>query len=150
MPYRVPAAPLGLALLVAAVGCGPNTPSGTGATASGTVTLDGAPLPACMVIFAGGAGEGASSVTAYTDSEGKYAATNVPLGEVAVMVRHNPGADMARAMAKSKTQGMKGAPAAPDVPTTAVPERYADPGKSGLKLTVAAGGNPFDIALTAK
>jgi hypothetical protein len=124
-----------VALALAATSCAKRDQL-SGAEATGMVTLDGRPFTAGNVVFVGSAG----STIAEIQSDGTYRATNVPLGQVRVLLAPSAPASVpsgnARAGSSPKPQ-----PA---------PNRYRSAVTSGLSLTVSSGDNPYDIAMTAR
>jgi hypothetical protein len=171
-------------VLLAAFGCGGSHGKGT---VSGTVTLDGQPLPAGKIAFVPAQGAG---VSADIKEDGTYTATDVPAGEIKVIVET---ASLKPIVDQAKGAGAKGGPAkyasgssgGPGATTTpdanmspeakaffekqqktvaegrerakelaaryrAIPTKYADPGTSGLSLTVKSGENKYDVPLSSK
>jgi hypothetical protein len=82
--------------------------------------------------------EGGSSVQGFIGEDGRYKILNVPVGEVklGVNVEAGKGQLMSKIMAKQ---------AVPKVVN--VPAKFADPATSGLKTTVNAGPNTYDIVI---
>ncbi|MBA4065448.1 MAG: hypothetical protein C0501_17390 [Isosphaera sp.] len=101
----------------------PDPPKGEAVT--GTVALDGQPLPGGTVTFVSKDGK---TTAAAPVKDGKYEA-KLPAGEYGV--------------------GVVG-PAPPKVPRPFVPERYGDPQKSGIVVKVAAGRNEVNLDLKSK
>lgn len=128
----------GIATLIAGCGeSGPEQPETV--SVSGTVTLDGTPLAGALVTFA----TKEFSATAETDKDGKY---TLPQGAVAgenlvFISKLSPGYD-------DPDEGMDAGQfeaANVDDPVARekgqlVPEKYSDPEKSILKLTVPESG----------
>jgi hypothetical protein len=131
-------------LLALAVGCGPQTP-----TVSGTVAFDGKPLPSGTVLFHGG--DGRVEYSLITEG-GRYSIANAPPGLVRITVRSHPAIP---AGMPSSGQPPPGIPAASSTPAkekrdgshVAIPTRYLDPEKSGLRYTVRPGRQTHDIDL---
>lgn len=117
-----------IALLLA--GCGSTTMPPLGQV-EGTVTLDGAPLPAAFVVFTPD-GPGRSS-TATTDTAGRYTLT---------YLRDIAGADVGghsvRITTATRKRGIK----------EMLPLRYHR--RSELRATVSPGGNTIDFPLQSK
>jgi hypothetical protein len=161
-------------LLPLTVGCG-----GGKGTVSGTVTLDGQPLPVGNIAFIPSQGPGASGRI----EDGKYSVANVPTGPVTVTVETisikqeidaytkappsvprigtaNVSPEMlakmpenARAqIEKQQKQAAERASKAKELQAKyrAVPEKYSKPESSGLTITVKRGSNTFDIQLSSK
>jgi hypothetical protein len=111
----------------------------TGATLEGTVTFGGDKVGAALVVAENGTG----SANAFVDDNGHYKLENVPLGEVNIGVNTDAGKARAKGLSQAQSQGKaKGAPRIVEVPN-----RFADPAKSGIKTTVNKGTNTFDIAI---
>ena len=131
---------VGAACLV--VGCfGPTEVSypETGATLTGTVSYGKSRVGAALVIAQNTSG----SATVFVDEQGNFELTNVPLGEVNLAVNTDAGKGQAMGKLMAQTQGKaKGAPR-----IVAVPKQYADPSKSGIKTTIVAGPNHYDIVI---
>ena len=125
--------------LSANLGCG-GAPTGT---VTGTVTYQGAKVPSAKVTFFGPNNE---LVSASTDSEGRYNASDVPLGEVRVAVITSRPRPSAEQVARNPLLKQKGYVPSGEK-TVTVPLRYSDPAKSNLSLTVNRGSQPFDIDL---
>ncbi len=121
---------LGLLLAFGAAGCGSSAPT----TVSGTVKLDGAPLPGGMIKLLPASGSDTALRSALIGDNGHYYMPNVPTGEVKFGIQ-GPG--------KSSD------PNAPR-PSVVVPPNYAKPDQSGLTYTVKEGSNTHDIDLTSK
>jgi hypothetical protein len=135
-----PAAHLGLATaccsLVAVCGCsrGPGYPS---ATVSGTVTIDGQPVPKGQITFSPAA-HGQGPVIGSKIAQGKYRCERVPLGQHRVTF-----AAQAEAMSTiiDVSTGQKH-----EVPKDILPPRYL----SGLDAEVKAGKTLLDFPLQTK
>lgn len=99
---------------------------------SGTVTLDGQPLPRALVTFVPIAGPGRTS-HAYTDSEGRY---------TLVYLRDIPGADVGQHVVRITTvsEEFRG--------REQLPLRYH--AQSTLIASVEPGSNTHDFPLTSK
>jgi hypothetical protein len=82
---------VGLVLLVTAIGCGDSGEHGV-ASAGGTVTLDGKPVPDLVVTFtpqAGAAGGNpGKSATGRTDAAGKFTLSTYKVGDGAIVGSH--------------------------------------------------------------
>jgi hypothetical protein len=127
-----PSVRLGRPLLLVVVALAAGCSGGTGSI-SGRVTLKGAPLPAGLISFHSQVGN--REVCNAIIRDGAYSLDSVPAGKAVVTVRAiqaNPKGDTTRASSSM----------------VSVPARYADPGKSGLSLTVQAGSQDFPVELT--
>lgn len=109
-------------------------PGAVPATVSGTVKLDGQPVGKGAVLMISGEGQAAS---AELNADGTYQ-LKCPPGDYQVAITSPPPADP---MIKS--------PAPAPAPVRSIPGRYEDVGTSGLKTTVSAGSNTFNIDLQA-
>lgn len=156
-----------------AAGCG-----GKGKV-SGTVTLDGQPLPAGTITFVPSTGPGAAGKI----EDGNYSVTGVPVGKVAVTVETDTVKKEMDALAVASQGGQRtaGGRITPDklakMPENAkaqfeaqqknaaeaprklrelqakyrtIPQKYAKADSSGLTLEVKSGANPFDVPLSSK
>lgn len=160
-------------LLPLAVGCG-----GGKGTVSGTVTLDGQPLPVGNIAFLPSQGPGASGRI----EDGKYSVKGVPAGQVTVTVETisikkeidsvtQPSRDAPNRGTATIPQNMAQVPEnarakmeemkkqADDRASRIkelkgkyreVPEKYSKAGSSGLTTTVKGGPNTFDVQLSSK
>jgi hypothetical protein len=143
-PRRLPFGAL-LPLLLLATGC-----SGRGDVA-GKVSLDGKPLPAGTIIFQSGKRAVSADI-----KDGEYTATGVPAGDVKVAVE--TGSIKAKAEMLGAGVKMTGKEAGPQAQKAKellakylhIPERYADPNKSGLTAKVNSGSNQKNFDLTSK
>jgi len=126
--------PLALVLAAALVGCssGPKDLPKLG-TVTGTITLDGKPLPQVTVVFESESGRSAFGAT---DEQGRYELLYTGNAKGAVM-----GPNLVRI--NSRTD----APPGPDWKDP-IPARYNS--RSELKADVVAGTNTFDFALESK
>jgi hypothetical protein len=121
-------------LLAAFAGCG----SQLGATVSGKVTLDGAPLTSGDVMFtptgkgpaAGGSIDSSGSYQLATGTD-----SGLPPGEYKVTVVATKPAPPAAANQP------------PPAPIPITPPKYGRPETTDLKVTVAAGSNTIDLTL---
>jgi hypothetical protein len=111
----------------------------TGATLEGTVTYGTDKVGVALVVAQNETG----SATAFIDDSGRYKLENVPLGEVSLAVNTEAGKGQAMGKNMAQAQGKaKGGPRIIDVPN-----RFADPAKSGIKTTITKGANSFDIVI---
>jgi hypothetical protein len=131
----------------------------------GVVTLDGTPVPEATVMFVPVTEGQGPSATGRTDANGVYTLTAVDTGEATAeteagtlpgeyyvgVIKSVSEAPMSEEEAEAK--GVKYvAPTPGQEPkvTHVVPQRYNDPKKSGLKVTVKAGDNDIPIKLTSE
>lgn len=133
---------LPLALVLAAVGCGPSGPKTVPVT--GKVTIGGQPATNVSVSFvpedptlptASGSVQN-GSYTLYSGVEGKPGAV---VGNYKVILAVQGGMDAEAYKKASETGGT------PGVSALSFPAEYADPSKTPLKKEVKAGGGPIDI-----
>jgi len=118
----------------------------TGATLEGTVTFGGDKVPMALISVLGEKGQGNGQV----EDEGQYKVENVPLGEVKIGVNTEAMKSnfMSQQMAQSyKGPGAKGSGRVTGLRFVSVPAKYQDPETSGIKTTVKAGKNTFDIVV---
>jgi hypothetical protein len=125
---------VGLILLLGLSGCG-----GGKGTVSGKVVYQGTPVTSGRVTFHA---PDHHAVSAPIDRDGRYKAKGVPTGPVQVTVTTPPPVSEAKLEALKKRKGDKTAIPAR---TVSLPAQYGDLEKSGLRLTVTRGTQPFDI-----
>jgi hypothetical protein len=131
-----------LALAGALSGCSHRPPAGT---VTGTVRYKGEIVPAGKVTFFGPSNQAAS---APINPDGTYTATDVPLGSVKVIVNTlRPTAELKKAAKQMKKRFGKGNEYPESSDAVSVPEKYGDPAKSPLSLTVKEGSQPYDIEM---
>jgi hypothetical protein len=146
---RLIRAAAGAFLLAALAGCG-----GTG-DVSGRVTYQGKPVTSGKVMLVG-----ADGTPHYGDigADGAYRVAGVPTGEVlATVASPKPGEARPERPGGSGRGGDRRAPAADPAEAAAqaalakrwfsIPEQYADPARSGLKVNVSRGGMMHDFEL---
>jgi hypothetical protein len=121
------AAPAAVALLLAVLaGCGPRV-----GNVSGRVLLDGQPLPSGTVTFVAPDGR---EWPYRIGPDGEYQIADFPAGPARVKVTSQPRSPFGKT--------------APAEPRPAVlPDRYQDPQRSGLDLTVGPGHQDHNILL---
>lgn len=136
------------ALALGVASCGDNVPqrlADSGATLEGTVKYGADQLQFAQVTVSGDGG----TVTGSVGEDGKYKIENVPVGEVKVAV--NTQAAMGQYQTAVMQAGAykgpegKGGRQKVDVKMVQVPDKFADPNKSGLKTTVNKGANTYNI-----
>lgn len=125
---------IGLFCSFAFCGCGSSGPKIVLGTVTGVVTLDGTKLNAGRVIFFNKSG---FSETANIKSDGTYE-VKTAVGETDVFIDHR----------EPPAKPPEGRVEMPMPGKSLVPDKYANSQTSGLKLTVTAGKNQFDIAMT--
>jgi hypothetical protein len=96
-----------------------------------------------MVTFLSTSNQAAS---APINPDGTYTATEVPLGSVKVTVTTpRPAAEMKKAAKQTKRRFGRGVEFPESVDSVSVPDKFGDPAKSPLGLTVKEGSQPYDI-----
>lgn len=145
------------ALLLSATGCGSK------GTVSGTVTYNGSPMNGGTVYLITDKGV---KLQGDIGTDGKYSITRIPPGpaklsvapattedptnEVATKEGAKKGMMVSKDLVKEKMREARGG-AAPNPNATKLPkelaEKFGNPEKSGLALTVKAGGNDFPIKI---
>ena len=150
----VPGAILAMAVLPLCGGCGPGGYSGPTGTVSGTVTLNGEPVPAgCGVAFISDEGHTASGTVAaggsYQLSAGGEG-NEVPAANYRVCITPPAQADASGAD-YDKMMEAESAEGAPEEATEAavevIPAKYQTTTTSELSFQVKAGSNTIDIPL---
>jgi hypothetical protein len=127
--------------LVVAAGVGFGSVS-AGAVA-GKVSYRGVPMAAGTVLI-----EGADGIARTAAIEnGRYAVPNVPTGPCKVAVLSVPVAAAVGREASKEPHSVAPRPRTQAGSTVRIPERYADPGFSGLKCDVGRGETTYDIEL---
>lgn len=125
---------LGVAVLLLIAGCGGSQTKPS--TVSGKVSYKGTPLTFGTIEFHGPAGKKSA---ASIDPDGSFRMVDAPIGENTVVV-------------KVPDSVPKPPPGTPDMPVANVqpvpiPPQYADPARSGVKQTIAAGSSTVTIDL---
>lgn len=130
--------------------------SGGKAKVKGTVFFNKKPLPGGQITFHGSK----TTVMADIEPDGSYLIQNAPLGDVTITVKTMPFTEMMKRggrLAPPKEIGQTKPPEGSGLDSGAktpqgkyvrIPEKYAEPGKSGLKFTVKKGENEHDVELT--
>jgi len=119
----------------------------TGATLTGTITYGNEKVHYAEVR----AVSATSSAIGAVGEDGRYKIENVPLGEVKLTVNTDAAkgdytsATMSKSYKGPKGEGAVGGGAPPKF--VSVHPKYADPEKSGLKTTIQAGSNTYDITI---
>jgi hypothetical protein len=115
------------------------------ADVTGTITLDGQPLPKVGVVFRP-AGPGASPAYGGTNKEGKYTLLFSRDSKGAMPGEYEVDLEVTR-YTKAEIEQMKAEGNEPPPPAT-IPKKYRQPGS--LKATVKSGPNTIDFALESK
>jgi len=122
-------------------GCGQSGPELADVT--GTITLDGRPLPKVGVVFRP-AGPGASPAYGGTNKDGKYTLLFSQDRKGALPGEYEVDLEVPKYtkadLAEMKAQGNEAPP-----PTVTLPKKYRQPG--ALKATVKSGSNVIDFSL---
>jgi hypothetical protein len=131
----------GAALIIAATGCADPL-----AHVSGSVSLDGQPLPGGRVTFLCD-GKGRPVVSSPISASGRYEIPNLPVGQAKVAVQtFKP-----RPKPEPVLHPVTGEPVGDGSEDTGgyvpIPGRYAAPQSSGLEYTLRPGEQTFDIVL---
>jgi hypothetical protein len=142
-----------LAVTVASCGSSDNVARSlpdTGATLEGTIKVGTEQLHFAMVMVQSSSGV----VSGKIGEDGKYKVSNVPLGDVQVGVNTSAAqGDFQTAMMQAGAMGGgadgKSGRKKVDVKMIHVKEQYVEPTASGLKTTIKAGANTYDIELPA-
>lgn len=143
MPSRRSAASVA-ASLVLLTGCGPAGPDLGEVT--GTVTLDGKPVPAAYVTFSPEA-EGGSTSAGMTDAQGNYTLGYTRDRRGAMIGKHKVTIRTEKPSAETVEEAKAaGQPLPEHVP---LPGKYAGP-TGGLTADVKPGDNKVDFPLTSK
>lgn len=134
LPFRGMPGLIGMAVLFLIAGCGGTQPKP--ATVSGKVSYKGVPLTFGTIEFHGPAGKKSA---ASIDPDGSFRMVDAPIGDNTVVV-------------KVPDSLPKPPPGTPDMPVVNVklvpiPAQYADPARSGVKQTIAAGSSTVTIDL---
>jgi hypothetical protein len=143
-------------LCILAAGCG----SGQGKV-SGKVSYKGKPVPGGDVRFFPESGGG--SFYSAIGSDGSYSIASVPRGPAKITVTYSRESPLAKGNPRSKAVAEKGmkqqqeamkahrktaeSAAPPPSDVKSVPDKYAKPDQSGLKVDVTGGKQAFDINL---
>jgi len=141
---------LSFALLAASCGYGvreERLPE-SGATLEGTVTYGTEKVPAALIVVAGQNGSATGNID---EATGQYRIENVPLGEVKIAVNTDAakGEMQGKLMAgyyKGPEAKSKGITAPPKI--VEVPGKYRNPDTSGIRTTINAGANTYEIKIT--
>ena len=143
------AAIAGCGLLIASCGYGvreERLPE-TGATLEGTVTYGTEKVPVALIIVTGTSGSATGEID---EATGRYKVENVPLGEVKIAVNTEAAKGQMKGKLMSgyykgpeaKAKGIMTPPRIVDVN-----KKYANPDTSGLRTTINAGANSYDITM---
>jgi hypothetical protein len=150
--------------LAGLTGCG----EGTGTVpVTGTVTLDGQPLSGAAVVFAPPRDSPGTPARGTTDASGNFALTTFAPKDGAIPATYDVGV--------SKTEGVEDAPVLPEdeaerdamltgagmtaeemmsmerrKPKSLIPDKYANPKRSGISIEVTKGMDPVSIELVSE
>lgn len=127
-----------IALAAALSGCS----GSNAASVSGTITLDGQPLPGANVSFYPDEGANAPAY-GQTDSQGRYSLSTGSESGLA------PGKYVAVVVATKEPAQPYDATGAEVPPTLVTPAKYSDANKSDLKVEVKAGRNDIPLGLVS-
>jgi hypothetical protein len=129
----------GLLFAVTLTGCGTGD-----ATVTGKVTYKGKAVESGTVTFFGESNVTKSSIIS---ADGKYSITIAP-GPVKISIVGPPAASGSSVLKMDPSKFGTSAPApAKSKEAIRIPERYADPQKSGQSYTVKAGSQEYDLKL---
>jgi hypothetical protein len=131
-------APLLIVIASTMPGCG-----GSSGTVSGSVRFRGESVTAGVVAFFGSDGKVTS---APISRDGRYEASDVPLGDVQVTVSTPPPGPSKEIAAKNPMMKRRGYVPSDDK-AISVPARYSRPATSDLRLTVTGGSQNYDIEM---
>ncbi|HUT88246.1 MAG TPA: carboxypeptidase-like regulatory domain-containing protein [Thermoguttaceae bacterium] len=145
---------LAIAGLLFCVGCSPGGYSGPVGTVTGTVTLNGEPVPAgCTVTFISDDGHAASGKVgpggSYQLSAGAEG-NNVPAATYKVSITPPGKADASEADYDKMMEAESAGEASQEETQPAeevIPAKYQTTGTSGLSFEVKAGSNTIDVPL---
>jgi len=128
-------------IFASSAGCGAG-----GGTVTGRVSYRDQPVTSGTVLLYT---EGGAVHSCLIGADARYCLTDVPLGaaRMAVVTHGEVPAGLQSAPPKGHPPypGVEAAP--PRCPHVLIPARYADPDSAGLRLTIRAGEQAFDIAL---
>src|SRR5262249_21470090 len=125
-------------------GCGG---SSGGVAVTGTVTLDGKPLPGALVTFRPEGATGGLGGSGRTGPDGKYVIMPARGGKGIL-----PGEYRVTVSRQRRPDGSAPDPGAPPIESDAretLPAKYSDPDATGLRATVSGDAKAHDFALRA-
>ncbi|MCC6508791.1 MAG: carboxypeptidase regulatory-like domain-containing protein [Pirellulaceae bacterium] len=138
-----------MAGLVVLAGCGG---SDSRVSVTGTVEMDGKPLPEATVGFVTDSGSSMSSAT--TGPDGKFYAKVTSGPNKVTVSKSDPAAVAAQPLSDEASLSPTDAELATlrtkPKPKTGVPDRFGDPKTSGLKFDIKSGMEPLSISITSK
>jgi len=132
--------------LISACGLSESELAESGATLTGAITHNGAPIEFAMVIVQ--SKDGSKSAIGKINDDGKYVVENCPIGEVLVGVNTDAGRGefTSKMMQQNKTAlDPKSSKRISTPKFVELPKKYFDPNTSGLSTTIQAGTNTYDI-----
>lgn len=132
---------IGIGIIVFTVGCGRHN------RVTGTVRLDGRPLPTGQVTFLCD-GQGRPVISGDITEDGSYEIVDPPVGRARVVVetfKPQPKPEPSVDPVTGETVPIEWEDTGPYVP---IPKRYALPKTSRLELEIKPGEQRFDIELT--
>ena len=144
-PTRVAPLLICVAFLAVVLGCGRGGPEMIQVT--GTITLDGNPVPEAAVMFAGP--EGGTPVTAITDGKGEFSLKAAAGANAVGVSKTGQGGGAAKPTSADNMLMPAGRAGAAPVQHV-IPLKYADPRKSELKVDVKRGMAPVELKLSSK
>ena len=145
-----------LAVLVVIAGCSAGANHPETFAVSGKVTLGGEPVEGATVTFVPADSQGQSAVgvtkgggvyTLKTFSDGNGALPGKYNVKIVQFEESNAAVEAGGAEATGETAAMPAMPSESAEPKNLLPEKYSNPGQSGLEATVTEGPNTFDFAL---
>jgi hypothetical protein len=124
-----------------ATGCSEST-----GTVSGTITVNGKPLPAGLITFESQVGKHDAFSAAIKD--GKYETAPIPAGDCKITVIHSTVAGPGGSGGGNDLAPPKPGAGGKTGPAIEVPSKYQRSDTSGLEFKVKSGPNTFDKDLT--
>jgi hypothetical protein len=140
---------LGL-LVIGLSGCGEGTSqSDTAVPVTGTVTLDGKPLPGANLTFIPLLADQGQGGVGSTDAAGKYEVKHFRTGKGLEPGKYRVA--VSKLVLQDGSPIPAGTTSAADLATKdALPPQFSDPNNTNLSADVASGGKPIDFDLTSR